>query len=124
MVGRDDWRRDNPSWTIGLEKSSHFGGKKKPERRSLPPGQTHTIRPVFAGWEAAVIGKQRKIPIVQAFFWLRLPSRAGWGFYASVAAWRRLCTVKDRKVTAGCRKRAARRCLRHAPAMRDVRLSL
>jgi hypothetical protein len=32
-VRRDDWRRENPSWTIGLEKSSHFDGKKKPGAR-------------------------------------------------------------------------------------------
>jgi hypothetical protein len=36
-VTRDDWRWKNPSWTIGFEKSFHFGGKKKPEGRSLPP---------------------------------------------------------------------------------------
>jgi hypothetical protein len=36
-VRRDDWRQENLSWTIGFEKSSHFGGKKKPEGRSLPP---------------------------------------------------------------------------------------
>jgi hypothetical protein len=28
-VRREEWRRENPSWTIGFEKSSHFSGKKK-----------------------------------------------------------------------------------------------
>jgi len=49
-VRRDDWRREDPSWTIGLEKSSHFGGKKTPGRRTLPPRQTRKTRPAFAGW--------------------------------------------------------------------------
>jgi hypothetical protein len=37
-VRRDDWRQENPSWTIGFEKSSHFSGKKKPGGTSLPAG--------------------------------------------------------------------------------------
>jgi hypothetical protein len=39
-VRRNDWRQENLSWTIGFEKSSHFGGKKKPEGRSLPPDRS------------------------------------------------------------------------------------
>jgi hypothetical protein len=39
-VRRDDWRRENPSWTIGLEKSSHFGGKKKPRGNPCRPDRS------------------------------------------------------------------------------------
>ncbi|MGH6851260.1 MAG: hypothetical protein ACREDD_12580 [Methylocella sp.] len=35
---RDDWRRENPSWTIGFEKSSYCGGKKKLGWHFLPAG--------------------------------------------------------------------------------------
>jgi hypothetical protein len=84
----------------------------------LPAGPERKTRPALADW-AAAMGKQRKILFVQAVFYDRTPIGPGWGL-----ASRRLCTVKGKKVTSGCRKCAARRCRRHAPAMRDPRLSL
>jgi hypothetical protein len=39
-VRRDDRRREDPSWTIGLEKSSHFDGKKKPGDTPCQPDRT------------------------------------------------------------------------------------
>jgi hypothetical protein len=39
-VRRGDWRRENPSWTIGFEKSSHFGGKEKPGGTPCQPDRS------------------------------------------------------------------------------------
>jgi hypothetical protein len=51
-VRRDDWRRENPSWTIGLEKSSHFGGNKKPSGSPCQPDRSARLYPA---WEAAMV---------------------------------------------------------------------
>jgi hypothetical protein len=65
-VRRDDWRQENLSWTIGFEKSSHFGGKKKPGGNPCrPTGAQDSARVRRLGGGD---GKQRKIPFVQAFF--------------------------------------------------------
>ena len=65
-VRRDDRRRESPSWTIGFEKSSHFGGKKKPGGNPCrPTGAQDSARVRRLGGGD---GKQRKIPFVQAFF--------------------------------------------------------
>jgi hypothetical protein len=44
-VRRDDRRRENPSWTIGFEKSSHFGGKKKPGGNRCRPDRSARLEP-------------------------------------------------------------------------------
>ncbi|PZR81249.1 MAG: hypothetical protein DLM68_18150 [Hyphomicrobiales bacterium] len=63
-VRRDDWRRENPSWTIGFEKSSHFGGKKK--LAAFPASRTGAQD--MGGVRRLGRGKQWKILFVQAFF--------------------------------------------------------
>jgi hypothetical protein len=63
-VRRDDGRQENPSWTIGFEKSSHFGGKKKPGGASRTGARDSTgVRRSGSG-----DGKQRNILFVQAVF--------------------------------------------------------